>query len=306
MKNTRKQLAGARVASKTQLPIRRFAARALAITAVILTGFHGPWADAGTTYTANETLANFGTVNQFNVSPTNGEMSCVPTATMNSFIFLQNSYPAVFGNDANGFPVLRGGQGSWENAAALLGGASYMKTAANNGTTIANWIGGKVSYLNKYSPVSIIFDGMDSLSAAANRPLWDTDANPTVNFLLQELQANEDVELGIYPDKSEVIGHALTLTGLTWIDADNSLTFDLGDTLTLNIMDPANPNGNTPLLLKPGNNPGDPMIISGGPYNNYVLEVALAESVPEPATASLLVLGVGALLGGLRLRRRSS
>ncbi len=163
-----------------------------------------------------------------------------------------------------------------------------------------------MSYLNKYSPVSITYEGMDSLSAAENRPLWDTDANPTVNFLLQELQANEDVELGIYPDKSEVIGHALTLTGLTWIDADNSLTFNVGDTLRLDIMDPANPNGNTPLVLKPGNNPGDPMTISGGPYNNYVLEVALAESIPEPMTVSLLLLGASAVLGGLRLRRRSS
>jgi hypothetical protein len=48
------------------------------------------------------------------------------------------------------------------------------------------------------------------------------------------------------------------------------------------------------------------MTISGGPYNGYVLEVALAESVPEPATVSLLLLGAGAILGGLRLRRRSS
>jgi hypothetical protein len=303
MKNLHKQLAGARVASKTQLPIRRFAAKALAIMAVILTSMYGAWADTGTTYTVNETLASFGTINQINVSPTDGEMSCVPTATMNSFIFLQTEYQSIFGNDGLGAPALQGEQGSWVNAAALLAGANYMNTAQNNGTTIKNWIGGKVSYLNTYANGLITFNGMDSLSAPADRLSWDTDGNPTVNFLLKELQANEDVELGIYPDKSDVIGHALTLTGLTWIDADNSKTFDLGDTLTLDIMDPANPMGNTPLLLKPG----DPMTISGGPYNNYVLEVALSESpVPEPATASLLLLGVGALLGGLRLRRRSS
>jgi hypothetical protein len=175
-----------------------------------------------------------------------------------------------------------------------------MNTSANNGTTIANWIGGKVSYLNAYAPGKIAFAGMDSLVAAANRPLWDTNANPTVNFLLQELQAGEDVELGIYP--LDMVGHALTLTGLTWNDADGLGTFNNGDTLTLNTIDPAAPNGNTPLILTPGN----PMTISGGPYDTYRLEVALAESVPEPATTSLLLLGVGALLGGLRLRRRSS
>ena len=287
------------MASKTQLPIRRFAARALAITAVIATSIYGAWAD---TYTVDETtIANFGTVDQKNVAPANGAMSCVPTATMNSFAWLQNAYPSIYGLDGGGAPALQGGQGSWLGAATLLAGPLYMNTSANNGTTIANWIGGKVSYLNTYAPGKTIFAGMDSLVAAANRPWWDQNANPTVNFLLQELQAGEDVELGIYP--LDMIGHALTLTGLTWNDVDNSLTFNGPDTLTLNTIDPANPNGNTPLMLTPGN----PMTISGGPYNGYTLDVALAESpVPEPATASLLLLGAGALFGGLRLRRRSS
>jgi hypothetical protein len=218
---------------------------------------------------------------------------------MNSFYWLQNAYPAIFGNDANGFPVLQGGQPNWMLAAGLLA-TNYMNTDKNNGTTIANWIGGKVSYLNVYSPVTITFAGMDSLSAAANRLPWDTNANPTVNFLYQELKAGEDVELGIYPEDN--IGHALTLTGLTWDDWNSNGTFDNHDTLTLNTIDPANPLVTTFLSL----NPGNPMTISGGPYNNYVLEVALAESVPEPTTASLLLLGAGALLGGLRLRRRSS
>jgi hypothetical protein len=298
MKNTRKQLAGARMASKTQLPIRRFAARALAITAVIATSIHGAWAVTNTVDEA--TIAAFGTVNQNTVPPANGAMSCVPTATMNSFTWLQNAYPAIFGLDGGGAPALQGGQGSWIGAATLLAGANYMNTDKNKGTTLANWISGKVSYLNTYALGKTTFAGMDSLSAPANRPLWDQNANPTVNFLLQELQAGEDVELGIYP--LDNIGHALTLTGLTWIDADGLGTFNIGDTLTLNTIDPANPLVNTVLMLTPGN----PMTISGGPYDSYVLEVALAESVPEPATVSLLLLGAGALLGGLRLRRRSS
>jgi hypothetical protein len=176
-----------------------------------------------------------------------------------------------------------------------------MNTSANNGTTLANWIGGKVSYLNAYAPGKTTFAGMDSLSVAPNRPWWDTNANPTVNFLYQELLAGEDVELGIYP--LDMIGHALTLTGLTWNDADGLGTFNIGDTLTLNTIDPANPLVNTAVALTPGN----PMKISGGIYDGYTLQVALAESpIPEPATVSLLLLGVGALLGGLRLRRRSS
>jgi hypothetical protein len=256
----------------------------LAITAVIATSIHGAWA---VTYTVDETtIAAFGTVDQLFVPPANGAMSCVPTATMNSFTWLQNAYPAIFGLDGTGLPALQGGQVSWTAAAGLLASPLYMNTSANNGTTIANWIGGKVSYLNAYAPGKITFAGMDSLVAAANRPWWDQNANPTVNFLLQELQAGEDVELGIYP--LDMVGHALTLTGLTWNDADNSLTFNGPDTLTLNTIDPAAPNGTTPLILTPGN----PMKISGGIYDGYTLQVALAESpVPEPASFSLVILG---------------
>jgi hypothetical protein len=300
MKNTSKQLAGA------LLTIGRFAARTLAIMAVISLSVYGAGA---TIYHVQETLNDFGTIDESTVSPGLGTNSCVPTATMNSFIFLQNEYQSILGNDAFGNPVLQGGQGSWVNAADLLAGASYMNTDVTNGTTIANWIGGKVSYLNTFAPGKITFEGMESLSAAGSRPVWDTNANPTVSFLLQMLQTNEDVELGIYPtsDKSEIemspsIGHALTLTGLTWNDVQGNGTFDLGDSLTLDTIDPFNPNVDTQLQLQPGN----PMTISGVNYNGYYLMVALAESVPEPATAGLLLLGVGALLGSLRLRRRAS
>jgi len=276
----------------------RVTAKALVITAVISTSIHGAW--AGTIYTVDETAtASFGTVNQNTVPPGNGAMSCVPAATMNSFTWLQNAYPSVYGLDINNFPVLQGGAGSWQAAATLLAGPQYMNTSPNNGTTIANWIFGKVSYLNTFAPGATTFEGMDSLSLAVNRPVWDTNANPTVNFLLQELQAGEDVELGIMP--ADNVGHALTLTGLTWNDADNSGTFNGLDTLTLNTIDPANPGVNTLLTLAPGN----PMTITSLNYQNYVLDVALAES-PEPATWSLVALGVAALIANRRARGRSS
>jgi len=236
------------------------------------------------------TIAAFGTLNQNNVPPGNGANSCVPTATMNSFTFLQNAYPLIYGLDGGGAPALQGGQGSWLGAATLLASPAYMNTDVNNGTSLSDWINGKVSYLNMFAPGKTLFAGMETLSGIG-RPIWDQNANPTVNFMLQELQAGEDVELGILPLTG--IGHALTLTGLTWNDADNNGGFNAGDTLTLNTIDPGNPGINTPLTLSPGN----PMTISGGPYNNYTLNVVLAESpIPEPATISLLLLGAVALL----------
>ncbi|HVM61994.1 MAG TPA: PEP-CTERM sorting domain-containing protein [Verrucomicrobiae bacterium] len=278
------------------------APRALAITAVIFASIHGAWAD---TYTIDETAtASFGTIDQNSVPPGNGAMSCVPTATMNSFIWLQNAYPSIFGNDLGGFPVLQGGQGSWQAAAALLASTNYMNTSAINGTTMAGWIGGKVAYLNAFSPVSMVFTGMDTMSVA--RPAWDQNANPTVNFLLGQLQDGEDVELGIWPiDKT--IGHALTLTGLTWNDTDNSHTFTAPDTLTLDTIDPEQPGVDTVLTLEPGN-AGNPMTVSNTDpnYANYGVYVALAESIPEPATWSLVALAVSTLIISRRRRGRAS
>ena len=237
--------------------------------------------------TASENAANFGTLNQTNVGANTASGSnnfCAPTATMNSFTYLANTYPQVYGNS------LLGGQANYLAAAQVLASAPYMNTNVNTGTTESNWVNGKQAYLDKFAPGLTTYAGMDS-DATNPRPAWDENANPTVFFLLNQLQQGEDVELGIDPSAAGV-GHVLTLTGLTWNDANNNLTFDAGDTLTLNTIDPANPGVNTPLTLSPGN----PMTISGGAYNTYLLTGALAESpVPEPAAVGLL-LAAGALL----------
>jgi hypothetical protein len=281
----------ARTASTKQFPARKmrsFTVMALGITALVSTGARDGRAAI---FTMDETtIAAFGTVNQNNVPPGNGALSCAPTATMNSFTFLQNAYPTVYGLDGGGAPVLQGGQGSWQAAAALLAGPLYMATSATTGTTEGNWVNGKVNYLTTYAPGTTTFAGMDS-DATVNRPVWDQNANPTVNFLLQQLQTGEDVELGIDPTGNG-IGHVMTLTGLTWNDANNNGLFDASDTLTLNTIDPANPGVNTPLTL----NPGNAMSITGANYNTYLLTGALAESpVPEPTTVSLALLGGAAI-----------
>ena len=257
--------------------------------AILSASTGGGWAAINTV--DETTIAAFGTLNQANVGANgNGGVNnfCAPTATMDSFIWLANAYPSIYGNS------LMGGQGSWLGAAQLLAGPLYMNTDVNNGTTEGNWVNGKMNYINTYAPGTTIFAGMDS-DNTVNRPAWDLNANPTVNFLLQELRAGEDVELGIDPTTG--VGHVLTLTGLTWNDADNNGGFNLGDTLTLNTIDPANPLVNTLLTL----NPGNPMTVSGGAYNNYLLTGALAESIPEPTSFGLMMLG--GLLGLCRLLR---
>jgi hypothetical protein len=244
------------------------------------------------------TIANFGTLNQNAVG---GAMYCAPTATMNSFMWLQAAYPTVYGVDGLGNPVLQGGAGTWLAAAQLLAGPNYMNTSPINGTTEGNWANGKANYLNFYAPGKTVFAGMDS-DLTLNRPAWDLNANPTIVFILNELRLGEDVELGI--DPSSGIGHVLTLTGAMWVDMNNGV-FTIGDPLFFNTIDPANPIGNTLITIDPAseNNPagGNPMGIIGVNYNGYRLTGALAESpIPEPATITLAFLGGVSLM----LRRR--
>jgi hypothetical protein len=297
----RPAFAGSRVRSGKTLPgsiLGRILRPALA-AAIMVAG--SAVVSAQVTNTVDETtIANFGTLNQLNVG---GAMYCVPTATMNSFTWLQNAYPGVYGLDGTGAPVLQGGTGSWLAAAQLLASAQYMNTSALNGTSEDNWAIGKANYLNQFAPGKTTFVGMDA-NADQNRPNWDQKADPTIAFLLGQLRAGEDVEIAIFP--STDIGHVLTLTGMTWVDAQSGV-FTIGDPLTLDTIDPANPNQDTTLVIDPEseNNPagGNPMGIMGANYDNYILTGALAESpVPEPATITLALLGGASFL----LRRRNA
>ena len=268
----------ARAASRPQSPFRGFAVRALASAALIMAG--APLGQAAIYNVDETTTAAFGTVNQANVPPGNGVNSCAPTATMNSFTWLANAYPGVYGN------TLMGGQANWQAAAALLAGPAYMKTSAITGTSLDDWATGKAAYLNNFAPGKTTFAGMSGVGVVAGQG-WLQGANPTANFLLQQLQQGEDIEIGI--TKPASIGHVLTVTGISWNDANNNMVFDAGDTLTLNTIDPANPGVNTPLPLTAGG-----LLGVGGAYNGYSLSVAMAESpVPEASTTISAALMLG-------------
>jgi hypothetical protein len=180
----------------------------------------------------------------------------------------------------------------------LLAGVNYMNTNAVTGTTVTNFIDGKVSYINQWDP-SIYFEGQTTLYKGGNVYPWLQPVDPTGAFLASMLLLGEDVELGIWPspyDYTDAIGHALTLTGVNWNDANNNGIFDLGDLYTITVIDPANPVGlfNYNVALNAGimqitNFPGPAGL------GNYDIKLAVAESVPEPSTYALLCLGLGVL-----------
>jgi len=250
------------------------------------------------TYIVDETtIAPFGNVDQTLVGPncpTDGNNYCAPTATINSFTWLTNAYPGVYGNK------LMGGQATWALAGSLLASATYMNTDPCTGTTLSDWINGKYDYIEDFAPGSTTFEGMSSLGNG-NQP-WVQAGNPTANFLLQMLQQGEDVELGILPSETG-IGHVVTLSSINWNDANNNNVFDGLDSLTLDGLDPAGNGVNAAPFLWTMS-PGAPLTIVGGAYDGYLLEVALAESpVPEPI--SMIFFGTGLVaVGGFMVRRR--
>jgi hypothetical protein len=274
----------------------RLAAAAAAILAIALS----PAGAAAAQYDIDlsATLGAYGTLDQTQVGPPADDGSnnfCAPTATMNSFTFLSNAYPSVYGN------ALLGGTADWLSAAQLLAGPGFMNTNRNTGTTEANWINGKVNYINTYAPGTTYFEGMDHV-ATGGQP-WVQPAYPTAAFLLRMLQQGQDVEIGL--TGTSEIGHVMTLSSIHWTDANDNLLLDPGESLTIDGYDPAGDGTNAaPFNYALSLDANNALVFNGGPYNGYVLDAALAESVPEPGTVTLLVMGAG-MLGVFRARRKA-
>ena len=247
----------------------------------------------GTTYTVNKTANEFGYIDQHNLDRWEGDwlgaMACAPTATMNSFIYLQNHYPGVYGHS-----LVPEGAGQDVIKARELA-LNYMFTT-NAGTTIEDWTWGKHDFLEFYAPGKTTFHGQtlyNNWPAGKPRPAWAQNMIPDWNFLYNQLYLCQDVEIGIWWQSD--IGHALTLTGLTWDDATNSGAISYVDPWTGALFTDVGMN----LNLEDGR-----LHVAYQGQDAWI-DLALAESaVPEPS--ALLVLGSGFMGILIRLRRRTA
>lgn len=213
-------------------------------------------------------------------------VSCGPTAAVNSFVFLQNKYPDIYRNRLTGNSYQ-----DWIDTANLLIGPDYMDmeccSGTKGGTPASNFVSGKMKYFDAFAPGTTTIHFQEQ---------------PTWQFLLEELKRGQDIEilLGIYETGTgRVDGHYVTVTGIKFDDINNNNTID-GEEASVFFVDPLDGNAAQNVLSMRNGFLELPDYWVDGLAT--FIEVAVAESpIPEPGTILLFVFGIAGL-GAMRRR----
>jgi hypothetical protein len=249
----------------------------------------------------------YGDLDQDNV-PAMGDCACGPTSVVNSFVYLQNEAPNVYGNGQGLVPYagLAPTQAEQAAVATTLQGAGYMD--ATGGTYIEDFIFGKVKYLEDNYPGKTRYAAQVSLDWREGpkpmgatdwpthaeehpQPDWVQDETPaSLAFIYEQIKDREDVEIFI---GGGVGAHYLTVTGITYDDATN--------TGSLSYIDPADGMAATSDIL--GLDMGRIKFEYNGRMDALIFHAVSESPIPEPAAIALLVIG---LVGLCALRRRVS
>jgi hypothetical protein len=163
-----------------------------------------------------ENTAIFGLVDQNTAGINNGSLACAPTATYNSFVYLNNQFPT------SGLGGLLG-SGS-VSAINELAGDIPGGIPASGGNALA---AGKQTYINNHNLGNKV-----SVESLGNNTTLTP--NTAARFIAQQLAAGQDVEMGfLWSNSTGTLsgnGHVVTVTG---IDYDET-----GQNGAMNIVDP--------------------------------------------------------------------
>jgi PEP-CTERM motif-containing protein len=214
---------------------------------------------------------------------------CGPVAVTNSFRYLENKYPLIYGNNLTGGNLV----GTAVGLGALMG-------TNLTGTWWDDLIWYKMKGIEAKVPGMTIYEAQhmpgwnwniwDDPTAA--KPAWVQAVVPTWQFLWQELYDCEDVEILMNWDDG---GHFVTPKSFHWNDINGNNVIDIAEGATFDYIDPWTGAVGVSAIWQGG--------FGGILETNYApgaqITMIVSESpVPEPATLVLLA------LGGLLLRKK--
>lgn len=243
------------------------------------------------TYDIQKDWTLYGDLNQ-NSIPGIGSMACGPTAAVNSFVYLQNSYPGIYGNylvpDLNSTPDI------YENdelvTVAEILAYDYMSTDVVNGTWPDWFLYGKWDYIEDNAPGSTIYAAQSYWTWSrppVPEPSWVLNVPPTWSFLYDELVASEDVEILIQGDYN----HYLTVTGFYWDDVDDNGIIDGAEDAWIAYVDPWTGAWGISDIWNQDLGGFSAVATDYDGGVSYVSMVVGESPVPEPTTALLLASG---------------
>jgi len=228
-------------------------------------------------------------------------------AAVNSFKFLQNTYPLVYGPLIPEVP----GQIPYDNLRAVaerLLLPEYMNTrAATGGTDWLDFIKGKEKYIREKTGDNTIFEaqaepGLDA--AGRTVPDYVERRWPTFQFLYQNLVSGQDIEIFAREQGSNK-GHFVTVVGVHWTDRDMDGIIDEDENAQLEFLDPV-PSLDTGLAFKSKRlvqNGEDAPLYLDTLSGLWEIRMAVKESpdlprraVPGAASFLLCVLGLGVVV----------
>ena len=258
-------------------------------------------------------------------------IGCGPSAAVNSFVFLQNTYPKIYDKKLVGEKgkMDQDNDGDMDDYDAMIETATelakdeYMKTCCNKTTLRDDFFYGKRKYIEDHSPGDTIYEVMDD-------PMLDTldpggkfeNQNdpeikrqaPTPQWFSDNLKSGEDIEILITRDDGTklIFGHYATVYALMWIDKDMDGMIGAADgEASISFIDPAftdSNSGNEQITVPLFQRADKRLFFKSTAGKEYDIRMSVKESpkkkVPAPPTVMLLAAG---LIGFLprRLKARS-